>query len=168
MMDSRNCGYCRPCGNGRYDECTTFPGRPNATSKKPFHPQADYVLDLLVAAGHITRERAFQARDIAVKFGPDAAPGAPGQEAAAVQASPVIAYATVNEEGDPAMLFFDKQEAMGYCEDDDEPIPLADARGQAVGAWCACGYPMPCASKVPVQFCKAPSALPAGAGGETL
>lgn len=53
---------------------------------------------------------------------------------AARPAAPVIAYATVNEEGDPAMLFFDKQEAVGYCEDGEEPIPLADARGApAVG-----------------------------------
>lgn len=59
---------------------------PPAVSRKPFHPQADYVLDLLVSAGYITREKAFQTRDIAVEFGPDAAPGAPGQEAAAVQA----------------------------------------------------------------------------------
>jgi hypothetical protein len=57
----------------------------------------------------------------------------PAQEAAAVQAAPVIAYATVNEEGDPAMLFFDKKEAMGYCNDDDEPIPLIARQLYAIG-----------------------------------
>lgn len=44
-------------------------------SAKKLHPQADYLLDLLVAAGHITREKAFQARDIALEFGPAAATG---------------------------------------------------------------------------------------------
>lgn len=35
-----------------------------------------------------------------------------------------IAYMTTNEEGDPAMLFFDRAEAVGSCADDEEPIPL--------------------------------------------
>jgi hypothetical protein len=38
----------------------------------PVHPQTEYVLDLLVAAGHISREKAFQVRDIATEFGPGA------------------------------------------------------------------------------------------------
>lgn len=40
------------------------------TQAPKLHPQTDYVLDLLVAAGHITREKAFHARDIAVEFAP--------------------------------------------------------------------------------------------------
>lgn len=43
----------------------------NDPSKKPkrkLSPDAEYVLDLLVAAGHITREKAFQCRDIALQF----------------------------------------------------------------------------------------------------
>lgn len=34
--------------------------------KRKLSKDAEYVLDLLVAAGHITRETAFQARDIAL------------------------------------------------------------------------------------------------------
>jgi len=37
---------------------------------------------------------------------------------------PVAAYLTTDEEGSPAMLFFDCNEARGYCDDDEEPIPL--------------------------------------------
>ena len=35
-----------------------------------------------------------------------------------------VAWATMNEEGEPAMLFFDKQEARHYCAEDDEPRAL--------------------------------------------
>lgn len=26
-MNSRNCGFCKACGAGNYDACTTFPNR---------------------------------------------------------------------------------------------------------------------------------------------
>lgn len=39
-------------------------------------------------------------------------------------AAEVVAYMTVNDEGDPAMLFFDQQEASSYCNLDEEPIEL--------------------------------------------
>ena len=35
-----------------------------------------------------------------------------------------VAYLTRNAEGDPAMLFFDKDEASTYCEDRVDPEPL--------------------------------------------
>ena len=38
------------------------------------------------------------------------------------------AWMTLNEEGDPAMLFFDYDEACLYCEPDEKPVPLV--RGQ--------------------------------------
>lgn len=37
---------------------------------KRLSPDAEFVLDLLVAAGTITREKAFQARDIALEYAP--------------------------------------------------------------------------------------------------
>lgn len=45
---------------------------------------------------------------------------------AALQAQPqeTIAYVTRNEEGDPAMLFFDRNEARLYCEPGEEPEEL--------------------------------------------
>ena len=51
------------------------------------------------------------------------APGAPGQEAAAVQAvgAEIIGWATHHEE---PMLFPTWKEAAEYCNDDEEPIPL--------------------------------------------
>lgn len=54
------------------------------------------------------------------------APGAPGQEAAAVQAvgAGIIGWATHHEE---PMLFPTRKEAAEYCNDDEEPIPLVSA-----------------------------------------
>lgn len=48
------------------------------------------------------------------------------QARAALQSQPqeTIAYVTRNEEGDPAMLFFDLQEARLYCEPGEEPEAL--------------------------------------------
>ena len=45
---------------------------------------------------------------------------------AALQSQPqeTIAYVTRNEEGDPAMLFFDLKEARLYCNPDEEPEAL--------------------------------------------
>ena len=40
------------------------------------------------------------------------------------QAAEPVAYLTRNAEGDPAMLFFDKDEASTYCEDGVDPAPL--------------------------------------------
>jgi hypothetical protein len=34
-------------------------------------------------------------------------------------------YMTLNEEDDPAMLFFDRSEAKHYCDDGEEPIALS-------------------------------------------
>jgi hypothetical protein len=38
--------------------------------KRTLSQDADYILDLLVAAGHVSRETAFQARDIALDLAP--------------------------------------------------------------------------------------------------
>ena len=48
------------------------------------------------------------------------------QARAALQAQPqeTIGYVTRNEEGDPAMLFFDRNEARLYCEPGEEPEAL--------------------------------------------
>lgn len=48
------------------------------------------------------------------------------QARSALQAQPqeTIAYVTRNEEGDPAMLFFDRNEARLYCEPGEEPEEL--------------------------------------------
>lgn len=35
-----------------------------------------------------------------------------------------VAWAAMNEEGEPVMLFFDKQEARHYCAEDEEPRAL--------------------------------------------
>lgn len=45
---------------------------------------------------------------------------------AALQSQPqkAIAYMTRNEEGDPAMIFFDLAEARLYCNPNEEPEPL--------------------------------------------
>ena len=43
--------------------------------------------------------------------------------------APVVAYATTNEDGDLAMLFFDEQEARKYSGDD-EPIKLIVKQGE--------------------------------------
>lgn len=43
-----------------------------------------------------------------------------------------VAYVTTNEDGDYSMLFFDRDEALTYCHDDEEPIALYAA--QAVAA----------------------------------
>ena len=45
------------------------------------------------------------------------------EEIAKYRDAPVVAYATTNEEGDLAMLFFDEQEARKHSGDD-EPIKL--------------------------------------------
>lgn len=37
---------------------------------------------------------------------------------------PAVAWLTTDEEGSPAMLFFDRNEAAGYCDDGEEPIAL--------------------------------------------
>ena len=37
------------------------------------------------------------------------------------------AFLTRDDDGEPAMLFFDKQEARGYCEADEEPDSLYTA-----------------------------------------
>ena len=38
-----------------------------------------------------------------------------------------VAFLTRDDDGEPAMLFFDKQEARGYCEADEEPDSLYTA-----------------------------------------
>lgn len=38
-----------------------------------------------------------------------------------------VAFVTTNEDGDYAMLFFDREEAATYCDDHEEPIPLYTA-----------------------------------------
>ena len=50
------------------------------------------------------------------------------QIADAAQDRETIAYVTRNEEGDPAMLFFDLNEAKLYCEPGEEPEALVLAR----------------------------------------
>ena len=40
------------------------------------------------------------------------------------RAAEPVAYLTRNADGDPAMLFFDKDEASTYCEDGVDPEPL--------------------------------------------
>lgn len=56
---------------------------------------------------------------------------------AALQSQPqeTIGYVTRNEEGDPAMLFFDLQEARLYCEPGEEPeaLVLAGSARRAEG-----------------------------------
>lgn len=37
----------------------------------------------------------------------------------------VVAYLTTDEEGSPAMLFFDRQEAGNYCDVDEQPARLS-------------------------------------------
>lgn len=48
--------------------------------------------------------------------------------AAALQAAredfKAVGYLTRNDEGDPAMLFFDPDEALKYCGEGEEPEPL--------------------------------------------
>lgn len=44
--------------------------------------------------------------------------------ALAQPAPTTAAYMTLNEDGDPSMLFFDRAEALGYCEPGEEPIEL--------------------------------------------
>lgn len=51
------------------------------------------------------------------------------EEIAKYRDAPVVAYATTNEEGDLAMLFFDEQEARQYSGDD-EPIKLIVNQGE--------------------------------------
>ena len=48
---------------------------------------------------------------------------------AAYKNAPVVAYATMNEDGDLSMLFFDEQEARKYSGDD-EPIKLIVKPGE--------------------------------------
>ena len=43
---------------------------------------------------------------------------------AEIEKAEPVAYLTKNEDGDPAMLFFDLKEARTYCEDGEEPTPL--------------------------------------------
>ena len=50
-------------------------------------------------------------------------------ELAKYRDAPVVAYATTNEEGDLAMLFFDAVEARKYSGDD-EPIKLIVKPGE--------------------------------------
>ena len=52
-----------------------------------------------------------------------AAPQPPVVERPQVEQEPV-AYMTQDEEGAPAMLFFDVREAHGFCGDDEDPTPL--------------------------------------------
>lgn len=47
-----------------------------------------------------------------------------GRAAPQSQPQETIAYVTRNEEGDPAMLFFDLNEAKLYCEPGEEPEAL--------------------------------------------
>ena len=51
------------------------------------------------------------------------------EEIAKYRDAPVVAYATTNEEGDLAMLFFDEQEARQYSGDG-EPIKLIVKPGE--------------------------------------
>ena len=51
------------------------------------------------------------------------------EEIAKYRDAPVVAYATTNEEGDLAMLFFDEQEARQYSGDGD-PIELIVKPGE--------------------------------------
>ena len=51
------------------------------------------------------------------------------EEIAKYRDAPEVAYATTNEEGDLAMLFFDEQEARKYSGDD-EPIKLIVNQGE--------------------------------------
>ena len=51
------------------------------------------------------------------------------EEIAQYRDASVVAYATTNEEGDLAMLFFDEQEARKYSGDD-EPIKLIVNQGE--------------------------------------
>jgi len=37
---------------------------------------------------------------------------------------PAVGWLTTDEDGGPYMLFFDREEAAGYCECDEDPIPL--------------------------------------------
>ena len=50
-------------------------------------------------------------------------------EIAKYRDAPEVAYATTNEDGDLAMLFFDEQEARKYSGDD-EPIKLIVKPGE--------------------------------------
>ena len=50
-------------------------------------------------------------------------------ELAKYRDAPCVAYATTNEEGDLAMLFFDEQEVRQYSGDD-EPIELIVKPGE--------------------------------------
>ena len=38
-----------------------------------------------------------------------------------------VAWMTLTDEGDPAMLFFDRAEAVQYCDDGEQPTPLYEA-----------------------------------------
>lgn len=44
-----------------------------------------------------------------------------------------VAYMTRDEESSPAMLFFERSEALGYCADDELPAPLYTAEVLAMG-----------------------------------
>lgn len=46
------------------------------------------------------------------------------------QAEPV-AWMTNDDEGSPAMLFFDKQEAENFCDEGEDPTPLFDTQPAA-------------------------------------
>lgn len=42
-----------------------------------------------------------------------------------------VAYMTLDEEGSPSMLFFDRQEALKYCHTDETPIELVARASQS-------------------------------------
>ncbi|HET9980594.1 MAG TPA: hypothetical protein VFQ32_09115 [Ktedonobacterales bacterium] len=44
-----------------------------------------------------------------------------------------VAWLVVDEEGSPSMLFFDRVEALAYCDDDEQPTPLYTAPPPAAG-----------------------------------
>jgi len=48
-----------------------------------------------------------------------------------------IAWLTRNDDGDPAMLFFDYQEATSYCDDEFLPEPLYNADQNTKDPQCA-------------------------------
>jgi len=46
------------------------------------------------------------------------------RKAATAGPLPTVAWLTTDEEGGPSMLFFDREEAAGYCDADEDPISL--------------------------------------------
>lgn len=236
-MDERNCGYCRPCADGRYEDCATFPraipapGAPGQEAADVLNAALQQVEEYArmneelramveaAEAGRGVHKDSLTTQDAAVQAmaqetdrdwskaqdwkGMDGATAfllinrhsdgwgdvgammnawlaANAATPAAVQAVGAwqdIATAPASAEAVLVVTqlgtvrtetgHYVRNMASDAAENGEQcnfrawmPAPLPPADPNAV-VRCACGYPMPCASKVPVQFCRA------GAGEKT-